>query len=99
MPKHVTREVNRKMKLFGDADFETNHIRVNPKKGGLLNTILHEEIHLKHPNMKEKNIVKKASAEESKLTIRKAIGLLSKFLPEKHGISNLKKRGKSNGKI
>ena len=77
--RRVTREVNTKMKFSGDADLENNHIRVNPKKGGLLNTIIHENLHIQHPKMKEKNIAKEALRIEKKLTVKKSINLLKPF--------------------
>ena len=77
--RKVTREVNTKMKWSGDSDLEKIHIRVNPKKGGLLNTIIHENLHIQHPKMTEKNVSKKALQVEKKLTINKAIKLLKPF--------------------
>ncbi len=56
---NYTRKVDRKLKYFGEIDFDKNVIKVNPKKGDLVNTIIHEEIHRKNPKMKGKNIVKK----------------------------------------
>jgi hypothetical protein len=75
----VVRKVDRKMRLFGETDTDKKTIRVNPRKGELLNTILHEELHLKHPKMTETNIKKKAKAAERKLTPRKAINLLKRY--------------------
>lgn len=80
MLKKVTREVNVMMEFFGDADLEDRHIRINPRKGGIINTIIHENLHLKHPKMKENNIAKKAKQIESKLSIRGSIDLLNPFL-------------------
>jgi hypothetical protein len=67
------------MKSFGDTDLQKKVIRVNPKKGQLLNTILHEELHLKHPRATEKTIRKMAKSQEKNLTIGKAIKLLKRF--------------------
>ena len=80
MAKKITREVDTKMKCYGDVDLDNNHIRVNPKKGGLLNTIIHENLHIKHPRMSEKNIAKKATQVEKKLSIKSSINLLKPFL-------------------
>jgi len=72
--------VDNKLKWSGDIDEEKKGvIRVNPRKGGLLNTILHEEIHRIHTKLTEKQVSKEASKQEKLLTIRKAISLLQKF--------------------
>lgn len=65
----VTRMTNNKLRgAYGTTDFnpekKTIKIQVNKKKskkaarGEVLATIYHEETHLKHPNMKEKNVRK-----------------------------------------
>jgi len=77
--KVLKRLIDNKMKHFGETDFDKKTIKVNPKKGDLINTILHEELHAKHPKAKEKTVRKKASSEEKKMTIKKAIKLLNKF--------------------
>ena len=77
--KKVTREVNTKLRHCGDADTDKRKIRVNPKKGDLINTCIHEEMHLKHPKMSEKKIKKKTKTKEGKLRIKGAINLLKKW--------------------
>lgn len=74
-------EVNTKIPVFGDTDGKT--IRVNPKKGEVVNTIVHEKIHVKHPRMKEKNVRNRAGVEERKLSIPRQIVLLEKFVKPK----------------
>lgn len=73
------RRVDKKMKDSGETDFNKKSIRVNPKKGGLLNTILHEELHRTNPNKPEKWVAKKAKTQEEKLTVPKAIKLLKRY--------------------
>ncbi|MDE1866718.1 MAG: hypothetical protein KGI08_03280 [Thaumarchaeota archaeon] len=73
----VTRRTNNRIHAFGYTDFNTKKktikIQVNKKKskqivpGEVLATLHHEETHLKHPNMKEKN-VRKEEAKAHKLT-------------------------------
>ena len=77
-PKY-TRKVQRSMHDYGEIDFDKKLIRVNPRLGGLLNTILHEELHRKFPDKSEKWIVKAAKKEESKLTIPEAVKILEKY--------------------
>lgn len=74
--KHV---IDTKMKDAGETDYEKKKIKVNPRKRELLNTIIHEELHKDHREMKEAQIRKKTKTKEAKLTPRKAIRLLEKF--------------------
>lgn len=58
------RKVDNKMHAYGDTDLEKKIIRVNKKKskakraGEVLDTIVHEEMHRKHPKMHERTIRK-----------------------------------------
>lgn len=60
------RIIDNKMRYHGEIDTDKKVIRINKskkknkKKGEVLDTILHEETHRKHPNMHEKNVVKTA---------------------------------------
>jgi len=69
------------MRYFGDTDLGGKKIRVNKKKskkegpGEVLDTIVHEEMHRKHPKMKEKNIRKKT---------KRSVGRMSKKEKNKH---------------
>ena len=63
LKKLYKRKVDNKMHAFGDTDLTKKVMRVNKKKskkyggkGEVLDTIVHEVSHAKHPNMKEKNI-------------------------------------------
>ena len=60
-PRGYRRKVNTRMKNYGDIDFENKEIRVNPRHGDLLNTILHEEAHRKFPEKGERWIKKYAA--------------------------------------
>ena len=63
LKKMYKRKVDNRMHAFGDTDLGKKVIRVNKKKskrdgsrGEVLDTIVHEAAHAKHPKMKEKNI-------------------------------------------
>ena len=73
------RVVDRRMHDFGEIDFDKLKIRVNPRKGDLINTIIHEELHRKYPDKSEKWIRKKSKKQESALTIHQAVKLLKKY--------------------
>lgn len=60
--------VNNKMKAFGQMDPKTNVVEVNLKKHKgdkieLANTIHHELLHVKHPDMSERDVKNKADRE------------------------------------
>lgn len=72
-----------KLKAYGETDYDKRTIRINkqrhkkkfkrtnPNKDGsenLLDTIIHEDLHRKHPNMREKNVKKLAKAMKSKMS-------------------------------
>lgn len=77
--KGFKRVVDKRMRDFGDIDYQKKKIRVNPRKGDLLNTIIHEEIHRKHPDKSEKWVKKKTFEEEKKLGIAQAQKILDKY--------------------
>lgn len=62
-----------KMRTDGDIDFDERVIRVNKSrskkhKGGILDTIVHEETHRLHPEMHEKTVRKKTTAKIKKMS-------------------------------
>ena len=73
MSKHYQRKVDNRMKQSGDIDFDTRQIRVNKTRsrgevGGILDTIVHEETHRKHPQMREKAVKQKTTAHIKTMT-------------------------------
>ena len=72
-------KVNKKMPYYGQADHDKKTIEVNTKKGELVNTIIHEQLHIKHPKMREKNVRKRAGILERKMPVHRQIGLLQKL--------------------
>ncbi len=76
--KQFKKVVDNHTKDFGDTDFDKHLIRINKhmnktkgSQGELINTIVHEFDHVKHPKMKEKNVQKLALKGVKKMT-RKA---------------------------
>ena len=65
LKKMYKRKTDNRMHAFGDTDLDKKVIRVNKKKskkdgerGEVLDTIVHEVSHAKHPKMHEKNVRK-----------------------------------------
>jgi len=79
MAKAPQRKVDRSMHDYGEMDYDKDTIRVNPRKGDLINTIVHEELHRKFPDKTEKWVQKKSKVKEAELTISQAIKLLQKY--------------------
>ena len=73
------RKVDKRMKDSGEIDDSKKVIRVNPRKGELINTIIHEELHKKHPKKAEKWVKRKAKKVEKRTSVKKAIKLLQKY--------------------
>ena len=73
------RKVDRSMHDYGEIDYENQVIRVNPRKGELFNTIIHEELHRLHENWTEKKIRKVAKKKELSLTMAEAAKLIGKY--------------------
>lgn len=72
------------MRWYGDIDDKTKIIRVNKskkknKKGDIINTIVHEELHRVHPKMWEKTIDKKVIRSLQGLNQRAKNKLYSKY--------------------
>lgn len=81
-----SRRIDTKMKSYGDIDDKKKIIRVNPKKGDLINTILHEEEHRRDMKANEKIIKKRALKREKSLSINKADHLLQMYSPKRKNI-------------
>ena len=61
--KKFKRVVDNKMRDFGDTNIKKGVIRVNKKKSrkhpkGIIDTVIHEELHARHPKMHEKTVRK-----------------------------------------
>ena len=75
-----TKKVDNRMRTFGDIDYDTKKIRINPKKGDVVDTILHEEAHKRFPNKTEKQIKKIALEKNKEISLRRKVELLKKYL-------------------
>lgn len=67
------RIVDNKMRYYGDTDLDKHIIRVNKSKkkngrGDIIDTIVHEEMHAKHPKMYERTVRRKTASHVKKLT-------------------------------
>jgi hypothetical protein len=77
------------MRAFGDIDYKKKIIRVNPTKGDLVNTILHEEMHRQHPDMPHRTLHKKVQKQIARMDVKAHLNVLKQFLQK-----TKRKRGK-----
>jgi len=73
------RVVDNKMRDFGRIDTDKREIRINKRKGGVLDTIFHEETHRLHPRMFEKTVRKKTTAALKRMGPKEKRSLFSKY--------------------
>lgn len=81
--KSYTYQEDRKMKNFGDIDDNKKIIRINSSKsgkGGVIDTILHEEIHRMYPDMTEMEVRKMAQEKIKKMSLQAQRNLLTKII-------------------
>lgn len=82
-PVRFYRVIDRNLKSFGQVDFAKQTMTLNPAKGDMLNTIIHENLHSQYPGKSENWIQKRARQEEGQLTIAGAQRMLGRYKPKK----------------
>ena len=73
------RKIDTKMKDYGDIDDKKKVIRVNPRRGGLVDTVLHEELHRQHKKWNEKKVSKMAKKKEKNMSVSRIVALLKRY--------------------
>lgn len=66
--KAVDMEINENIEHYGDVDWE-GHIRVNPKRGDVVNTIIHEKIHAQDMTMPEEKVIELTKKVEASMSL------------------------------
>lgn len=67
---------NRHLDHFGDANFETGEIRINTSKGDVVDTVIHELLHMEDPGKSEERVAKQSRRIEKKMSLAEAGMLL-----------------------
>lgn len=80
--------VNNKIRAFGQMDPKTNVVEINVRKHKgdkteLANSIHHELLHVKYPNMKEKEVANKADKETLQMSPAEKNALVAKVRGKK----------------
>jgi len=74
------KSVDNRMRTFGNIDYEKKKIRINPKKGDVVDTIAHENFHRLYPNKTEKQIKALAKEKIKTISLRQKIEMLKEYL-------------------
>lgn len=96
--KKYKRIVDNKMRNYGDIDDDKKVIRINKKKSkewtkkhkkpGVLDTIVHEETHRKHPKMGEKAVKKKTKKQIKQMGQKQKVKEYSKYITQRKAQRN-----------
>lgn len=62
-------KIDTKIKPYGQTNFRDEEIKINPKKGDVVNTIIHEKLHANYPDMPHDEVYANADRIESKMTL------------------------------
>ena len=68
-------KVNNRMSCYGRT-YEDGTMEINTKMGDVVNTVIHEKLHLEHWDMPEEKVDKKADKIESKMSLKDMGNLL-----------------------
>lgn len=98
------RMIDNKSRDYGQVSYSPKMIRVNMKKSsrvpfrkktgveGQADTIYHEEMHAKHPNMKERTVRKKTRLAMDKMPVAKKKKLVARYKKKASTISSRDRR-------
>ena len=62
-------KITPKLPVYGQTDYGKEEIRINPKAGDVVNTIIHEKLHANYPNMPHDEVYATAVKIEGKMTL------------------------------
>lgn len=55
--------------IYGQCRYDEEKLIINPRKGDVINTIIHEKLHANYPAMPHDKVYENASKIESKMTL------------------------------
>ena len=61
--------IDTKLPVYGRTNYRDEEIVINPKKGDVVNTIIHEKLHANYPDMPHDEVYRNAEKIESKMTL------------------------------
>ena len=82
--KDRTTEIDRGLGHYGETH-DDGKIILNPARGDLLNTIIHERLHRKYHGMSEAEVQRRSKEIETNMSIREARDMLESVYKETNG--------------
>ncbi len=73
---------DRKMANYGETDYGKGEVRINPSKGDVVNTVIHENLHKRNPEMPHDEVYRQAAAIEGSMSMREMGRLLNQTADE-----------------
>ena len=62
-------KIDTKLPVYGQTRYESEELVINPKKGDVVNTIIHEKLHANYPDMPHNEVYANAAKIEGKMTL------------------------------
>ena len=62
-------EIDKEMQNYGETHYDDETIKINPERGDVVNTIIHEKLHANYPDMPHDEVYANAAKIESKMTL------------------------------
>ena len=78
-------EEDRKLPVYGRTDYDARMIKINPRKGDVVNTIIHEKLHADYPDMPHDEVYRRAGEIESKMNLKQMGDLLHETAKKAEG--------------
>jgi len=69
-------EIDEQMRNYGETHYGPEVIKINPTRGDVINTIIHERLHADNPQMEEDEVRKKSHEIEGEMSLPEMAGIL-----------------------
>ena len=79
--------IDDKMHKYGEVNLDTKVIRLNPKKGDFLNTVIHERLHANSPDMSEAQVQKESRRIERNMSVGDMAAMLKEVDDQTRGFA------------
>ena len=69
-------EIDEQMRNFGETHYHDETIKINPTRGDVVNTVIHERLHADSPEMSEDEVRRKSHEIEGEMSLSEMAGIL-----------------------
>jgi len=69
-------EIDEQMRNFGETHYGPEVIKINPTRGDVVNTVIHERLHADSPEMSEDEVRRKSHEIEGEMSLSEMAGIL-----------------------